>query len=347
MNAKKLIGVVLTAALSMALLAGCGGNNSNTPTGGTAGGETATTAPAASGSESTESTLDYPKQTIQLVVPYSAGGAMDLTARVFTQYAEKYCGQSIVINNVAGGSGSVGAQQVLSSKADGYTVLIHDPGPGFITTSSNTVPFNFDTDFVVAGRQTFDARVIAVKADDPRFSSPADFIQYVKDHPGELNVGSPGASTDGQVSVVLLQQAGLDMAVIGCNGASEVKSQLMGGHIDAGALSVSDVIPMLSDNQVMVIGICSEERSEMLPDAQTFKELGYDVEWGTSRGYTFKAGTDEQIIQYWSDLIKQVSEDPEYQEALHNLGCPVAYENHEQYAQTVSDTFATLHEILG
>ena len=296
---------------------------------------------------STSDDFNYPTKTIQLVVPYSAGGAMDLTARVFAQYAEEYCGQSIVISNVAGGSGSVGAQQVLNSNNDGYTVLIHDPGPGFITTSSNTVPFDFTTDFVVAGRQTLDSRVFAVRADDERFSTPEEFLQYAKDHPGELSVGSPGASSDGQVSAVLLQNAGIDMTIVGCNGSSEVKSSLLGGHIDVGALSVSDVVPMLADNQIMVIGVCAEERSSMLPDCKTFKELGYDVVWGTSRGYTFKAGTDERIIQYWSDMIEKVSEDPAYQEALNNIGCPVAVLNSAEYAQYVEETFDTLHSVLG
>lgn len=338
---KKIVSSMLALAMLLTL-ASCGS------TGSSAGTSTSTSGSGSSSqSGSTEAPLNYPTSTINIIVPYSAGGAMDTTARVFAKYAEGVCGQSIIITNVAGGSGSVGAQQLLNGKADGYTVLISDPGPGFVTTSANTVPFDFEKDFVVAGRQTFDARLIAVRADDSRFSTPEDFIQYVKDHPAELNVGSPGATSDGSISVALLKQAGLDMNAVSCNGAAEVKSQLLGGHIDVGALSVSDVIPMLADNQVMVVGVCSDVTSEMLPDAKTFKELGYDVTWVTSRGYSLKAGTDPRIVEYWSDLIAEVSANADYQQDLANIGCPVGTMDKDEYATLVSDTFQTIRDILG
>lgn len=342
---KKIVSSMLALAMVLTL-AGCG-NSGNT----TGSGSSKSSGGTTSGNDTSQSgggaTLDYPTGTITIIVPYSAGGAMDTTARVFAKYAEEVCGKSIIITNVAGGSGSVGAQQLLNSKADGYTVLISDPGPGFVTTSANTVPFDFEKDFVVAGRQTLDARLIAVRADDSRFSTPEEFIQYVKDHPAELNVGSPGATSDGAISVALLKKAGLDMNAVGCNGAAEVKSQLLGGHIDVGALSVSDVIPMLADNQVTVVAVCSAEANAMLPEAKTFKELGYDVSWGTSRGYSLKAGTDPQIVEYWSNLIAEVSANEDYQKDLANIGCPVANMDKDEYATLVSETFQTIREILG
>lgn len=336
---KKLISAILATCMCFAL-ASCNSSSSNSSAG------TSTGSGSSQTSGSTDE-LNYPEKNITLIVPYAAGGAMDLTARVFQKYAEEVCGQSIVITNVAGGSGSVGAQQVLNSDADGYTVLISDPGPGFITTSVNSVPFDFESEFVVAGRQTEDPRLIAVRADDDRFSTPQEFIQYVIDHPNELSVGSPGATTDGGISVELLRQAGLEMTAVGCNGATEVKSQLLGGHIDVGALSVSDVLPIMGDGQIMVVGICSEEPSEMLPDVSTFKELGYDVVWSTSRGYSLKAGTDERIVQYWSDLIAEVSENEDYQTELGNIGCAVAVMDKDEYAAHVTETFETIREILG
>ena len=341
---KKIVSSMLALAMLFSL-ASCGSGTKPNP--GTASGSGTPSGNDASQSNSGAATLNYPTGTITIIVPYSAGGAMDTTARVFAKYAEEICGQSIIITNVAGGSGSVGAQQVLNSKADGYTVLISDPGPGFITTSANTVPFDFEQDFVIAGRQTSDSRLIAVRAGDSRFSTPEEFIQYVKDHPAELNVGSPGATSDGAISVALLEKAGLDMNAVGCNGSSEVKSQLLGGHIDAGALSVSDVIPMLADNQVMVVGVCSEETNPMLPDAKTFKELGYDVVWSSNRGYSLKAGTDPQIVEYWSNLIAEVSANADYQKDLANIGCPAADMDKDEYAVFVSETFQTIREILG
>lgn len=291
--------------------------------------------------------LDYPKSTITIVVPYGAGGAMDNTARLFAKYAEKLCGQTIIISNISGGSGSVGAADVLSSKADGYKMLIFDPGPGFVNTSVNPVPFDTMEEFVMVGRQTADVRNIVVRKADERFPNPEAFIQYVKDHPGEVNVSTAGATTDAGITIELLNRAGkMEMVNVPFSGAAEAKAALLGGHVDAASISVGDSIAMLRDEQIMVVGVCSIKRSDILPDAPTFAELGLDVSWSTSRGYAFKAGTDERIVAYFEDVLRQVSEDPEYQKELLNLGCPAEFMGSEAYTEFVAENFEIIREIL-
>lgn len=289
----------------------------------------------------------YPEGPVTVVVPYGAGGAMDITARLFAKYAEKICGQPIVVTNVPGGSGSVGAMDVLKSRNDGYKVLIFDPGPGFVTTKVNRIPFNTVKDFIIAGCQTSDARVMAVRADDDRFSNAEQFFDYVKKHPGQVNVATPGARTDGSIALILLNRAaGVEMVNLPCSGANEAKSNLLGGHVDAAGLSVSDCLPLIADKKIVIIGICDAERNAMMPDVPTFKEMGVDVVWKTNRGYGFKKGTDPEIVAYFDDLIKKVSDDPSYAAELKNLGCPVDYIGHEEYSKYVEQHLATIAEIL-
>lgn len=293
------------------------------------------------------SDFKYPQSAITIVVPYGAGGAMDITARLFAKYAAKICGQPIVITDIAGGSGSVGAMDVLKSKSDGYKVLIFDPGPGFVSTKTNRIPFDTVKDFVIAARQTSDMRVIAVRADDKRYSNGAQFIDYVKKHADEVNVATPGARTDGAIALELLRRSGgLRMVNLACSGANEAKSNLLGGHVDAAGLSVSDCLPLIADKKIIVVGICGEKRNQMIPDVPTFKELGIDCVWQTSRGYGFKTGTDERIVAYFDDLVHKVSQDPNYAIELRNLGCPVDYMGRVEYSKYVAENLKTIVAIL-
>jgi tripartite-type tricarboxylate transporter receptor subunit TctC len=291
--------------------------------------------------------LKYPEGPVTIVVPYGAGGAMDTAARLFAKYAEKICEQPFVISNVAGGSGSVGAMDVLSSEPDGYKVLIFDPGPGFVTTTNNKTPFDMLKDFSLVASQTADIRNLVVRKDDARFNTPEEFIQYVKDHPGEIDVGVAGAYTDASIALELIKRAGnLDMVTVAFSGAAEAKTNLLGGHVDAVSLSVGDSLAMIANDQIKVIGICSDERSDLLPDTPTFKELGIDAQWSTYRGYAFEKGTDERIVAFFEDLVKQVSEDPEYVKELNALGYPVVYLNSDEFTQLVTDKFETIKSIL-
>ena len=84
----------------------------------------------------------------------------------------------------------------------------------------------------------------------------------------------------------------------------------------------------------------------MMPDVPTFRELGVDVVWKTSRGYGFKKGTDPEIVAYFDELIKKVSENPDYATELKNIGCPVDYLGREEYTKYVEQNLATIAEIL-
>lgn len=291
--------------------------------------------------------LGYPTAPITIVVPYGAGGAMDISARLFAKYAEKLCGQPLVVTNVPGGSGSVGAMDVLKSPSNGYKVLIFDPGPGFVSTKTNQLPFKMTEDFVIVARQTSDVRVIAIRADDKRYGNAEQFFDYVKKNPGSVNVATPGARTDGAIALELLRRRGeLEMVNLPCSGANEAKSNLLGGHVDAAGLSISDCLPLLSDKKIIVIGIADTKRNAMLPDVPTFRELGIDCVWKTSRGYAFKARTDKSIVVYFDELVRKVSEDPKYVEELKNIGCPIDYLGHEEYTQYVAQNLQTVAEIL-
>lgn len=349
---KRIIPLALVLALVF-LMTACGntadpggGNNNSNPSSSVNNGNTSNSPDKSSTPE--EPPLDYPTRTVTLVVPYTAGGGMDNTARLWAKYAEKYCGETIVISNIGGGSGAVGAQSVLSAAADGYTMLAFDPGAGFVTTSVNTVPFDTMNDFAIVGRITQDPRVLIARNDDGRFSNSEEFCEYVKEHPGALTCSTPGATTDASIALAVLQSAGLELSQVPFASAGEAKSALLGKHVDVAGVSVSDAVALIKggDTETFVVGVFDETRSDMLPEVPTFKELGYDAQWITSRGIGIKAGTDQRIVDYWEDIMAKVAEDPEFIAEQENLGIAGGYLNSEVYTKYCGECFETIKEIF-
>lgn len=289
----------------------------------------------------------YPEGSITVVVPYAAGGAMDITTRLFAKYATKLIGQPIVVVDIPGGSGTVGAMDVLKSKTDGYKILMSDFGPGYVSDKSHKLPFDPIKDFTFCARQITYPRLLVIRSDDKRYSNAEEFFDYVKKNPGDVHVGTAGARTDSSVLVTSLNKVGgLEMVILPCNGTSEALSQLLGGHVDAGAFTSAELITPLANGDIKILGAADNARSPFLPEVPTFKELGYDVLVKTSRGYAFKAGTDASIVEYFENIVKQVSEDPEYIAELANLGLEAGYLNSKDYTEFAAHNLEMLTEML-
>lgn len=290
----------------------------------------------------------YPEGPITIVVPYSAGGAMDITTRLLTKYAAKLIGQPIVTVNIPGGSGAVGATDVFKSKPDGYKLLVSDFGPGCLSSKAHKLPFDIMKDFSFCARQITYPRLIVARTGDKRFSNGAEFFDYVKKNPGNVHVATAGARTDSSVLILALNQAGgLEMVELPSNGTSEALSQVLGGHVDAGAFSTTDIVGPLADGEVFIVGVADNERCRFVPDAPTFKELGLDVVIKASRGYAFKAGTDPAIVEYFDGIVKQVSEDPEYQAELEKIGLDAGYLNSKDYTEFAAKNLELMKTMLG
>ncbi len=328
---KKMISLVL--ALMMVLsLAACGGT---TTTGSDSGSTQSTaTAPAASGeSASTDSGAFKPSnKTLNLIVPYSAGGAVDLGARLMAKYASNYTDIDVVITNVAGGSGTVGAAEMLKYQADGTYMLAYNPSIASLSTPDKPVPYDCTKERAMVSMMVRDERLITVRADDTRFQTLNDLIEYAK-----TNKVTLGCSGTGNVAyytpLMLARAAGIEdnLTVVAFDGSAEAKTALLGGHIDCASQSYSDIAA--TPNDYRVLANAGSERASNLPDVPTMKELGYDVVVYVSRGFAMKAGTDEQILKYWSDIIGQVTQDPGFLAEAESLGLPIYYMDYQAFAE--------------
>jgi len=174
----------------------------------------------------------YPTQGIRLIVPYAPGGVPDTTARLLAQRLQDRIGQTVVVENRAGGNGGVAAAVIAAAPADGYSLLVVDTtllsvSPLFISQLS----YNPQKDFVPIAALARTPLFLAVGADKP-IKTLREFIDYVKAHPGEVNYGSAGIGSTHHLTMEAMKSAlHLDITHIPYRGTSQAVPALLGGHV--------------------------------------------------------------------------------------------------------------------
>jgi len=277
--------------------------------------------------------LDYPKRPVTVIVSFAAGGGTDLGTRVLLQYAEKIIGQSLPVTNIAGGGSEVGVTQLKNSPNDGYTIGGFNSA-SIMLTSQRDAQYDPVEDFEPICLQVNDPRLFAVRADDDRFNNIDEFINYARENPGELTIGTSGAGTTGHFSIEALNYyADVEIMPVHFGGAGESKAGFLGSHVDGIAQTVGEVTQMVEEGQAKIIGILSEERLEQFPDVQTFKEAGIELVMNSARGYVAPKGTPKEIVDFLADAFKKAMEDPKYIEEMGKMGLPIKYLGPEEYKQ--------------
>lgn len=340
---KKMLTCLLAAAMLLSLAA-CGGNPSGSNAGNSAGGSTG------NGSENNASsgqTASYtPPKTVNLIVPYSAGGANDLLARLVSKHAAKYTDSNLVITNIGGGSGTVGLSEVLKHDADGSYMVSGIGTTAFVSTPDKPLTFDYLKDFTFVSMFAQDQRVLVALKDNGKFTNLQEFVDYAKANPGDLEVSATGAATVAYfVPQVLAEVAGIDITIVPYDGGSEQLADLLGGHSDAASLSYSEMLSLDKD-QLIILGVANTERPEVLPDAPTFTEQGYDVVFTIPRGFAMRAGTDPAAVAYWDNVFAQVAQDSEYIQESEDIGFPVVYMNSEDFTTVITDTQTAFDTML-
>jgi len=281
-----------------------------------------------------QASVDWPKEDITLLIPGSAGGAGDLCARALFPYVEEILGTDIVIENISGSNGAICYSQFcLDTEADGYTMCFF-PFPGIATQEIANAECQFGLDDVVAaGGIAVDPNVICVSANS-EIKTLEDFVNYAKEHPGELSVATGAVAGDDNIALTdLCTKADIEVTYVIYNGgAADRMAPLLGGHVDAAVWNGSDCAAL--GDEITVLGVMDTERYFALPDVPTFAEQGYDISDGALRGVCFPAGTDEAIVKKMSDAIGQALSDPECLEHMEKSGIQVKYEDYLTYDKT-------------
>ena len=280
---KKILSLLMTAALVLSLAA-CGGGSGSSSGGG-----------SGSGSSGGSGGSDFPggKQ-ISLIVPYSAGGASDTTARIYASELEKALGGTVIVSNVTGASGAIGLEQVRNSKADGYTIA-YMPVESTMLRALGFTDLSTD-DFKFIGRAMTIPAAVTVRADAP-WDTFQDFLDYAKAHPGEVQVGNSGTGSIWHIAAASIEkECGVQFTHVPFDGAAPAVAALLGNNIQAVTVSPSEVKTNVDAGDFKVLAVLGEGHSSVVPDVQTAQEMGINVTiqgWG---GFAVPKDTPQDVI---------------------------------------------------
>ena len=186
------------------------------------------------GLTSSAAAQDYPSRQITLIAPFAAGGSTDLVARVVSEGLRAKLGQPVIVENKPGGTGVIGAREVVKADPDGYTLLLANAGATVIPAAmSNSYPIDLNKDLLAIGLTAEFVGVVMAKRDLP-VNSMQEFIAYAKANPGKLNFGTSGVGSMVHLSAeLLMKETGIKMQHLPYKGGSNSMADLLGGTIDA------------------------------------------------------------------------------------------------------------------
>lgn len=217
---------------------------------------------------------DYPAQPVRLVVPFPAGGGVDVTSRLIGEKLRQRWGQPVITENRTGAGGNVGAENVAASAPDGYSLLYTAAGPLTI----NQVLYkklNYDpASFEPILRAGFSPMVLALRKDFPA-TSVADLIAFGKANPGKANFASQGNATTAHLSLEYFQQlAGAKYTHVPYRGTAPAAADLVAGHVDALFGEIATLLPLHAQGMIRIIAVAADQRLPAIADIPTLQELG-------------------------------------------------------------------------
>ncbi len=276
----------------------------------------------------------YPAKPIRLVVPFGAGGVADLTARTVAQQMALTLGQSVVIDNKPGAGGVVAGDAVAKAPPDGYTLLLMSNGTAVSAGLFKSLPFDAQRDFApVSTLGFFDLAVVV--ADNARFKTLGDLLDYARANPGKLNLGTINVgSTQNLAAELFKTSAGVDMQVVPFNGTPAVITALRGGQIDAAVEILSPVVPQISAKALRALAVMGDKRSVTLPDVPTVAEgglKGFNV--ASWNAIAAPAKTPLPVVERLNREIQAALKTPEVQKRLLDMHIEARGSTPEQLGQ--------------
>lgn len=289
------------------------------------------------------SSEDFPSKDIRIIVPFDPGGGVDVTCRIISSIAPEYIdGRKLIIENISGGGGVVGQTAGAKAKADGYNILAY-------TSSVISNPMTKETvytheSFTPVAMYCFDPDVLVVAADS-QFKTLQEFIDYAKEN--EVTVNTPGKGSAHHIAGMILEdKTSLEFAYIHNTGAAMQVQQILGGHVEAGFMTMGEAKTQLEEGSIRALGLMHDERHSTFPDVQTFAEQGVDLKYGAWRGLAVPAETPKAIVEKLGKAFEKILNDPRYKEKMEGAGYPAIFRGPEDFKAYVDAQAENLKIIM-
>jgi tripartite-type tricarboxylate transporter receptor subunit TctC len=263
----------------------------------------------------------YPSKPIAMVVPFAAGGTVNLMGRLVAQRMGEVLGQTVVVDNRAGAGGTIGAGFAANAPADGYTLLLGSMGQAVQPLLYKKLPFDGTKAFVNVATFAAVPNVLAVSKDAP-FKNIPELLNYAKANPGKLNMGSAGVgSINHLLGAIFMDRTRVNFTHIPYKGAAPATNDLQAGQIQVMFANLPNVLPYYKAGSVRLLGIAAEKRSPAIPNVPTFGESGVnDVVVESWYSVMAPARTPPEVVKKLQDALIGISNEKPFAAHLADQG---------------------------
>jgi tripartite-type tricarboxylate transporter receptor subunit TctC len=253
----------------------------------------------------------YPSQTIRFIVPAGAGGLPDTVARIVARRLQEKVGQSVVVENKAGGNGAVSVAALMSSPADGHSFIMQD-GSIWAINPHIYAKMAYNVSDLTPAALIARAPIFLAAHQKVPVATMKEFIDYVKANPGKLNYGSSGVGSTHHLSMEALKSSlGLVMTHVPFKGTSESVPALLGGHVDVAFAAYPNLSGAVSTKTVKMLATNSLERSAIAPEVPPVADFIPGFDFAPRVGLYARAGTPPELLAKIAAVVIEIAKEPE------------------------------------
>jgi tripartite-type tricarboxylate transporter receptor subunit TctC len=281
----------------------------------------------------------YPSRPVRFVVPFPAGGATDILARILSRYLPEHLGQQFIVENKPGGGTNIAVSSVVNSAADGYTTIMTLGTNSINPWLYKSLPFNYLRDIAFVSGLAEQPLVWDLNPNVPA-KTVAEFVAYCKANPGKVAFASFGARTVSHLSLELIkQQTGIDVVHVPYQGGAPMLTDLIAGRVQAGIDALPNSLQHIRSGAARGLAVLSKERAPTMPDVPTVGESIPGFEVASWVGVGVPTGTPPEIIQQLNRAVNAALSEPELKKRYAEVGAvPLVFSPSEAHTRFAGDT---------